>query len=151
MTKKSKINNTIIQICADNIRAGMTYTAAAHAINITYQTWNNWVNLGREGKAPYSKWYVAIQEAESDLLRECLTAVQASMRTGNVKSAEFLLQTRFASLGYGKQSSVRMESENTNLNVNTEISSMSTEQVRADILRRLAPRSERFKDRCDNE
>jgi hypothetical protein len=142
MTRKCKITDEIIQICADNIRLGLSYSACAKAINVTYETWRNWVNLGKEGKAPYSKWYISIQSAESDLMKECLESVKLSMKLGDVKSAYFLLQTRFSGEGYGKQSQVSMTSENVNVNYNNKADNRAADQIRQDILSKLAPRNQ---------
>ena len=143
MVKTCKITDEIIKICADNIRLGLSYSACSKAIHVTYQTWRNWEKLGAEGKAPYSKWYIAIQAAEADLLRECLESVKLSMKLGDVKSAYFLLQTRFSGEGYGKQSQVSMTSENLNVNVNPQLQLSEQDKIRADILSRLAPRNDR--------
>jgi len=142
MVKKCLITDKIIETCADNIRAGMNYTACARAIRVTYQTWCNWVNLGKEGKNPYSKWYIAIQSAENDLFKECLDAVKLSMKLGDVKSAYFLLQTRFADQGFARTSQVNMKSQNesVNVNINTKISAEENEKIRQAILLKLRPK-----------
>ena len=141
MVKPSKINDKIIEICADNIRLGLTYAACAKAIHISYQTWRNWERLGSEGKTPYSKWYIAVQAAESDLLKECLESVKLSMKFGDVKSAMFLLERRFSSDGYGRQSQVSMSSENVNVNVTPAMTNTENERIRQNILSKLQPRS----------
>lgn len=138
MVKKCKITDEITQICVDNIKLGMPYNACSKAIGITYQTWRNWEKWGQEGKLPYSKWYIAIQAAEADLMKECLESVKTSMRLGDVKSAMFLLEKRFSAEGYGKSSTVSMTSENVNHNFNTKVDNRTPDQIRTDILKKLA-------------
>lgn len=141
MKNKCKITDEITEICKENILAGMSYSACSRAIRISYQTWCNWTNLGREGKAPYSKWYIAIQEAEAALMKECLDAVKLSMKPGDVKSAYFLLQTRFADDGYGKSVNVRSKNENLNVNIDATPTTEEREKMRAGILERLQPKN----------
>ena len=142
MTKKCLITDKITETCVENIKAGMSYSACAKAINVTYQTWCNWSNLGREGKAPYSCWFIKIQSAEAALMKECLDAVKLSMKLGDVKSAYFLLQTRFADDGFSKKLSVQSENKNLNLNIAVPSSSEENEKIRQNILAKLRPRNE---------
>lgn len=142
MTKQCKINDEIIQICVDNVKLGMSYSACAKAVGITYQTWNNWSKWGSEGKTPYAKWYIAIQAAEAELMKECLESVKMSMRLGDVKSAMFLLEKRFSADGYGKQSQVSMTSENVNVNYDHRVKEEKTaDKIRAEILKKLSKSS----------
>lgn len=140
MPKLPKITDEIINICAENIRLGMTYTASAKAIGVTYQTWKNWERLGAEGKTPYAKWYIAIRQAEADLMKECLESVRLSMKLGDVKSAMFILERRFGSEGYGKQSQVDInaKSESVNVHVTPSLSSEEVDKIRAEILAKLS-------------
>ena len=52
----------------------------------------------------------------------------------------FLLQTRFSGEGFGKQSQVSMTSENVNMNYNHKTDNKTADQIRQDILSKLAPR-----------
>jgi len=142
MTKKSLINDKIIEICVENVLAGMNYNSCAMAIKVSNSTWQNWIAWGKEGRLPYSKWYIAIQEAESSLFKECLTAVKLSMHLGDVKSAYFLLQNRFADQGFARNSQVNMKSqnENLNLNINATASGAENEKIRQAILLKLQPK-----------
>lgn len=143
MTKKCKITDEITEICKQNILAGMPYSACARAVRITYQTWCNWVNLGKEGKAPYSRWYIVIQEAEAELLRECCDQLKLSMKQGNIESTKWLLERRFSADGYGKQTQVNMnaKTESVNVNLNVDATTEEREKIRAGILAKLAPRN----------
>ncbi len=138
VNKQTRITDDLIKICADNIRLGLSYSACSKAIGITYQTWNRWQQLGASGKAPYAKWLISIQAAEADLMKECLESVKTSMQLGDVKSAMFLLEKRFSAEGYGKSSTVSMTSENVNHNFNTKVDNRTPDQIRTDILKKLA-------------
>lgn len=140
MARKCKITDNIIRLCSENIRLGFTYAACAKAINISYETWANWTKHGKEGKDPYAKWYIAIQEAEAELMKECLESVKLSMKLGDVKSAMFLLERRFGSEGYGKQSQVDInaKSESVNVHVTPSLSSEEADKIRKEILEKLS-------------
>lgn len=143
MTKKCKITDAITEICKQNILAGMPYSACARAVRVTYQTWCNWVNLGKEGKAPYAKWYIAIQEAEAELLKECLDQLKLSMKQGNIESTKWLLERRFSADGYGKQTQVNMnaKTESVNVNLNVDATTEEREKIGNNILAKLAPKN----------
>lgn len=140
MPRKTKLNDELIKICSENIKLGLPYSTCAKAIGITYETWANWTKYGKEGKEPYSRFYIAIQEAEAELMRECLNAVKMSMKLGDVKSAMFLLERRFGSDGYGRQSQVDVKAETKNLNVNVNATQDENEKIRREILSKLTPR-----------
>lgn len=73
-------------------------------------------------------------------MRECLNAVKISMKLGDVKSAMFLLERRFGSDGYGRQSQVDVKAETKNLNVNVNATQDENEKIRREILSKLTPR-----------
>ncbi|KKG33302.1 hypothetical protein [Methanosarcina mazei] len=143
MVKKCLINDDLIKICADNVRLGLSYAACSKAIHVSYQTWRNWEKWGQEGKVPYAKWYIAIQAAEADLMKECLESVKLSMRLGDVKSAMFLLQTRFSNEGFGKQVNLKAQVESQNMNLNLNVGSKDEEKRAAimKVLDKLAPKN----------
>jgi hypothetical protein len=140
MARKTKLDDDLVQICADNIRLGLTPTACAKAIGITYETWANWCNWGRENKAPiYSSFYMAIQAAEADLMKDCLSKVKLAAEKGDINSVRWLLERRFPA-DFGKRSDVSITSTNQNLNL--EVSSNSAKEeadkIRAEILAKLS-------------
>lgn len=144
MTKKSLITDKITEICKQNILAGMNHSACARAIRVSQQTWWNWQNLGKEGRPPYAKWYIEIQEAESSLLLECLESVRLSMQQGNIETTKWMLERRFSADGFGKASTVNVNAKTENKNLNLNIGAATEderEKIRQSILEKLAPRS----------
>lgn len=102
------------------------------------------IRKGRDdGTQPYVGFYAALKEAEAEFLKECLENIKLSMIQGNVDSAKFLLERRFASQGYSKTSQVSMKSqnENLNLNLNAQVTQDETEKIRANILAKLKPKN----------
>ena len=139
---RTKLTDEIIEISVENVRNGMTYTACAQAIGVTYQTWWNWCTLGYQGKEPYARFYIKVQEAEAALQKECLDAVRTSIRLGNVEDAKWLLERKYSS-EFGKSSSIKVDQKTQalNLNVNANVDKNETAQIRAAILARLTPRN----------
>ncbi|HAL86549.1 MAG TPA: hypothetical protein DCM31_06550 [Deferribacteraceae bacterium] len=142
MSKSCKLTDELIKICVENVKLGMSYSACAKAIGVTYQTWRNWITNGEKGKEPYAKFYIEIQKAEAELMKECLESVKLSMKLGDVKSAMFILEKRFGSDGFGK--SVQVNSVNENVNVNVTATQDENDKIRREILSKLAPREKIF-------
>jgi hypothetical protein len=86
-------------------------------------------------------FYAALKETEAELLKECLDQLKLSMRQGNVESTKFLLQTRFASQGYGKQSQINMNAKTEAVNVNVNLN-VEQEAIRERILQKLQPKND---------
>lgn len=118
----------------------MSYAATAGAINVTPETFNNWMNWGKSGeKEPiYCRFYALVRESESRLMHNCLTKLKKVNDTGmNPQSIQWLLERRFPD-NFGKKNSVDVnavtESRNLNLNVSaTPQTWESKEQMRKEI------------------
>ncbi|MGA9188127.1 MAG: hypothetical protein WB014_06100 [Methanosarcina sp.] len=139
MARKTKLTLEIIEVTKENIKLGMSYSSAAASVGVTYETWNNWVKLGRKGKSPYASFYAAIQESEANLMRDCLTQLRKAVSMGNLESIKFLLERRFPQ-EWGKKDniSIQARSENVNFNVNQKLKQEEAERIRQDILAKLA-------------
>jgi len=138
MVKPSKITDEITDICIENIKLGMSYNACAKSIGITYQTWNNWVKWGQEGKTPYAKWYIAIQAAEAALLKDCLLKIRKSADLGNIESVKWLLERRFGEFAKQNSLNVKAQVESVNVNVNPQLNYDENEKIRQKILEKLS-------------
>jgi hypothetical protein len=123
----------------------MSYAATAGAINVTPETFANWMNWGKAGeKDPiFSRFYALVRESESRLMFECLTKLRKSADTGNAESIRWLLERRFPE-SFSKRSALDVTATTQNVNISTEKS--EAEKIRQDILSRLAPRENPFKD-----
>jgi hypothetical protein len=143
MTKKCKITDDLIQKCYDNLLLGMSQVSCAKSLRIANSTWFNWQKLAREGKEPYATWWSECQRAEADLQANCLKSVKLAMDHGDSKAAMFLLQTRFAGEGFGKQSQVNMnaKTESMNLNVNSNIDKDDQRMLIVGMMEKLTPRN----------
>lgn len=140
MAKKCKCTPEVIERMKQNVKLGFTYSALALSLGISEDTLYSWIRKGRDEQTqPYMSFYAGLKEVESELLADCLNQLKLSMKMGNVESAKFLLQTRFNSVGYGKQSQVdlKAQSQNMNLNVNTAMTAAEENALRLDIMKRL--------------
>ena len=120
----------------------MSFSACAQALGISYESWRNWMKLGYEGKEPYARFFIRVQEAEAALQRECLDAVRTSIRLGNVEDAKWLLERKYSS-EFGKSSSIKVdqktEAKSLNMNLNIEANSLDKAQkIRDEILEKLS-------------
>lgn len=144
MTKKCLITDALIQQCYDNLLIGMSFTACAKSIGVASSTWFNWQKLALEGKRPYADWWLQCQKAEAELQANCLKSVKLAMDHGDSKAAIFILQTRFAADGFGRQSQVNVKAqmESINVNVNPELKQSEADKIRQDILAKLSKPSD---------
>lgn len=123
----------------------MSYAATAGAIGVTPESFNNWMNWGRNGmKDPiFSRFYATVREAESKLMFDCLSKLKQVNDTAmNPQSIQWLLERRFPQ-DFGKKNAleVNAKTESLNLNVNANIGKNETDKLRASILAKLTPRN----------
>lgn len=139
MAKKCKITPEMIENLRDCIKLGMSYSATSAALNISEDTFYNYMRKGKEGQAPYAAFYGTVREAEAELMKDCLTRLRKVADTGNLLSIKFILERRFPK-EWGKQDNINIksQSENVNVNVNPQLSESETEKIRAEILEKLA-------------
>jgi len=63
VTRPSKLSPDITKQIGENIALGLTYSLAAEAAGITYQTMNQWVQRGKNSKSgEYFEFYKFIQK-----------------------------------------------------------------------------------------
>ncbi|AKJ38589.1 hypothetical protein MCM1_1549 [Methanosarcina barkeri CM1] len=120
----------------------MSYAATAGAIGVTAESFNNWMNWGRNGmKDPiFSRFYATVRESESKLMFNCLTKLKQVNDTGmNPQSIQWLLERRFPE-SFGKKNAleVNAKTESLNLNVNANIDKTEADKIRSAILAKLS-------------
>lgn len=142
MARKTKLTDYTIENARECIRLGMTYSATCSALSISENTFQNWMNWGRDGKAPYTSFYAAIRESEADLMKDCLQKIKISADTGNIESVKWLLERRFTEFSKQSQVNVKAQQENFNLNVNAQVTAEDKDRIRAGILAKLKPKND---------
>ncbi|MEL7664084.1 MAG: transposase [Methanosarcina mazei] len=138
MAKKCKITPELIERMKENVKLGFTYSALALSLGISEDTLYSWIRKGRdEQQQPYVSFYAGLKEAESELLAECLQQLKLSAKLGNVDSSKWLLERRFKTLGYGKQSEVEVHAKTENININYNDAD-ECDKIRQEILEKLS-------------
>lgn len=141
MARKTKVNDDIIKEVSECIRLGMSYSATAGAINVTPESFHNWMNWGKTGqKDPiYSRLYAAVRESESLLMQDCLLKLRKSAETGNIESIKWLLERRFPG-DFAKKDNINIkaQSESVNVLVTPELKQQEIDKIRQNILEKLS-------------
>jgi transposase-like protein len=141
--KQTKCTPELTRKAAKYVKEGFTYSALATALGISEDTLYLWFRKAKqEQKEPYLSFFVEVKAAEAELLSECLTAVKASMKTGDARSAYFLLERRFGD-SYGKKESLQVDqrTKSVNVNVNTEMTSEERRAVITGFLEKIQPKN----------
>lgn len=123
----------------------MSYAATAGAIGVTPESFNNWMNWGREGiKDPiFSRFYATVRESESKLMFNCLTKLKQVNDTAMApQSIQWLLERRFPE-SFGKRNAleVNSKSESLNLNVNANIDKNDQRMLIVGMMEKLSPKT----------
>lgn len=142
--KQTKCTPDLTAKAAKYVKEGFTYAQLSAALNISEDTLYLWFRKAKqEQKEPYLSFFVSVKASEAELLSECLTAVKASMKTGDARSAYFLLERRFGD-SYGKTESLKVDqrTQALNVNVNTEMTVQERRESIAALLAKLAPKSQ---------
>lgn len=66
------------QVICDLVRTGMPIVRIAASIGVRPQTISEWRAKGRDGRQPYADFAAAVNAAQADLERECLTNIKAA-------------------------------------------------------------------------
>lgn len=141
MARKTKLTDYTIENAKECIRLGMTYTATCSALGISENTFQNWMNWGKEGKQPYTAFFAAVRESESNLMKDCLQKIKISADTGNIETVKWLLERKFFEFSKQSQVNVKAQQENLNINLNAQVTEDDKTKIRNEILAKLRPKS----------
>lgn len=143
MARKSKLTDEAIKEASECIAIGMSYTATAKALNISYETFANWMKWGAEGKAPYCLFFTKINTAESELLKTCLKQLKKAADIGDINTVKWILEKRYSD-DFGKPAQLNVKSENINMNASVPMTHEDADKMRKEILSKLAPKERIF-------
>lgn len=141
--KQTKCTPELTKKAVKYVKEGFTYVQLAAVLGISEDTLYLWFRKAKqEQKEPYLSFYVELKAAEAELLSECLQAVKASMKSGDARSAYFLLERRFSD-SYGKRNAleVNSKSESLNLNVNANIDKNDQRMLIVGMMEKLSPKN----------
>ena len=134
MACPSKLSPDITKQIGENIALGLTYSLAAEAAGITYQTFNEWHKKGKNSKSgEYFEFYKFIQKCNADAAKQCLEKLNKAAKAGNCQVCMWILERRFSEdFGRRQYRKTNVISENQNQNVDLIIN--DTDNIRKQIL-----------------
>ena len=134
MARPSKLSPDITKRIGENIALGLTYSLAAEAAGITYQTFNEWHKKGKNSKSgEYFDFYKFIQKCNADAAKKCLERLNEAAKAGNCTVCMWILDRRFSE-DFGRRVYRKTNVVSENLNQNVEIKVTDTDEIRKDIL-----------------
>ena len=138
MTRPSKLSPDITKQIGENIALGLTYSLAAEAAGITYQTMNQWVQRGKNSKSgEYFEFYKFIQKCNADAAKKCLEKLNEAAKAGNTQICQWILERRFSE-DFGRRQYRKMDVVSENKNENVEIIVQDTDAIWKEILAKFA-------------
>ena len=134
MARPSKLSTDITKRIGENIALGLTYSLAAEAAGITYQTFNEWHKKGKNSKSgEYFEFYKFIQKCNADAAKQCLERLNKAAKAGNCTICMWILERRFSE-DFGKRQYRKMDIVSENKNENVEIIVNDDDNIRKEIL-----------------
>jgi hypothetical protein len=134
VARPSKLSPDITKRIGENIALGLTYSLAAEAAGITYQTFNEWHKKGKNSKSgEYFDFYKFIQKCNADAAKKCLERLNEAAKAGNCTVCMWILDRRFSE-DFGRRVYRKTNVVSENLNQNVEIKVTDTDEIRKDIL-----------------
>jgi hypothetical protein len=112
----------------------LTYSLAAEAARISYQTFNEWHKKGKNSKSgEYFEFYKFIQKCNADVAKKCLERLNEAAKAGNCTVCMWILGRRFSE-DFGRRQYRKMDVVSENKNENVEIIVTDADDIRKEIL-----------------
>lgn len=141
MSKKCLINDEMLECLKECIGLGMSYSATCSCLQISEETFYNYMRRGKEGKAPYSLFFQAVRQSEAQLMKDCLTKLRKVADTGSLESIKFILERRFPKdWSKAENFNINAKTESVNVNVSPSLTEAENNKLRAEILSKLSPK-----------
>jgi hypothetical protein len=126
MARPTKLTPGTTKKLCEAIRLGAPYEHACNYAGVSYDSFNNWRNLGQvatEGK--YFQFFNAIKKAEGDATKKWLKVIEDAADDGNWPAAAWKLERRYPDQ-FGKRIQQKIESQNVDIN----LSDLTDEQLK---------------------
>ncbi len=151
MSRPTKLTNEVKQKIGDGVSLGLTYALAASAAGVTYQTFNQWMKLGRDSTSgKYFEFYKHIEQRNAEGALKILQRLNDAAKAGNCQVCMFILERRFSE-DFGRRVFKKTNVVSENQNVNVEITVPDTDVIRKEILAkfdRVEKSSELLTSKC---
>ena len=137
MARPTKLTNEIQQKIGDNIALGLSYSLAANAAGITYQTFNFWISKGKNSTSgKYFEFYQHIQLRNAEGALKLLERLNEAADAGNCQICMWILERRFPD-EFGRRVYRKTNIISENKNENVEIIVKDVDIIRQKILDRF--------------
>jgi hypothetical protein len=134
MVRPSKLSPDITKRIGDGVSLGLTYALAANLAGVTYQTFNQWMQRGRNSKSGgYFEFYKYIQKCNADAAKKCLEKLNEATKAGNCTVCMWILERRFSE-DFDRRQYRKKNSVSENLNQNVDLIVNDTDEIRKQIL-----------------
>ena len=137
MARPTKLTPEIQQKIGDGVSLGLTYALAASAAGVTYQTFNQWMKLGRDSTSgKYFEFYKHIEQRNAEGALRILQKLNDAAKAGNCQVCMFILERRFSE-DFGRRVYKKTNVVSENQNVNVDIAINDADGIRAQILEKF--------------
>jgi hypothetical protein len=138
MARPTKLTDEVQQKIGDGVSLGLTHALAASAAGVTYQTFNQWMKLGRDSTSgKYFEFYKHIEQRNAEGALRILQKLNDAAKAGNCQVCMFILERRFSE-DFGRRVYRKTNVVSENINANVEIIVQDTDAIRNEILNRLS-------------
>ena len=138
MARPTKLTPDIQQKIGDGVSLGLTYALAASAAGVTYQTFNQWMKLGRDSTSgKYFEFHKHIEQRNAEGALRILQKLNDAARAGNCQVCMWILDRRFPE-DFGRWVYKKTNIVAENLNQNIEIVATDSDKIREKILEKFA-------------
>jgi hypothetical protein len=134
MARPTKLTKELQQQIGENVALGLTYALAAASAGMIYQTFNDWMNKGKNSKSgEYFEFYKVIQKCNADAAKKCLQRLKDAAEAGNNQICMWIFERRFPN-DYGRCEYRKINAVTENKNENIEIIINDADKIRQQIL-----------------
>ena len=137
MARYSKLTNKVQQKIGDGVSLGLTYALAANSAGVTYQTFNDWMKVGRDSTSgKYFKFYQHIEQCNANGAKKLLQQLNDAAEAGNCQVCMWIRERRFPE-DFGRRVYRKTNVVSENLNKSVELIVTNADGIRAQILKKL--------------
>jgi hypothetical protein len=137
MSRPLKLTPDITKLIGDGVSLGLTYSLASEAAGISYQTFNSWMNKGKNSTSgEYFKFSQHIFNCNANAAKKLLQCLHDSAEAGNYQVSMWILERRFPD-EFGRWVYRKINSVSENHNETVEIIVKDADKIREKILEKF--------------
>ncbi len=137
MPRPTKLTHEVQQKIGDGVFLGLTYSLAASAAGVTYQSLNSWLKRGQTEKSgKYYNFAQYIQKCNADAAKVLLERINEAVKAGDTQMCTWILERRFSE-DFGRRVYKKTNVVSENQNVIVDIAINDADGIRAQILERF--------------